>query len=86
MKNRWLEINNNGYEPTVILVSSETMNKLRKEGIERFTYLSSIPYTIEMLGNQVPLIIQNNLPDNVEFIAMSKKDYERLKQKGILAE
>ena len=40
-------------------------------------------FYIELLGRKTPIIIENDLPENVEFIIQSQKDYERQEQQKL---
>lgn len=65
----------------VILISPKTMDSLRKEAVEIATDIKNrIPYSLTIMGSQIPLIIKNTLPENMTCLIMSKESYEELQR------
>lgn len=44
---------------------------------------NGIFYYIELLGRKTPIIIKNDLPENIEFIMQSRREYEREEQQEL---
>lgn len=60
----------------VILLKPKTMIILKEETMKYATDLTTEIYKVQLFGNEIPLIVKNNIPEDVEFIIMSRKDYE----------
>jgi hypothetical protein len=41
-------------------------------------------YYVELHGNKIPIVIDYQLPENVEFQIMHQKDYERIEKEKLL--
>lgn len=72
------------YLQVVIIITPKGMSQLLDEEryIER-DIKAECHYT-SMFGIKTPIIIRNDLPENVEFIIQAQKDYERQEQKRLL--
>lgn len=72
------------YLQVVIIISLKEMSELLDEEryIER-DRIADCHYT-SMFGRKTPIIIRNDLPENVEFIIQGQKDYERQEQERLL--
>ena len=65
----------------VIIIKPEIFIKLLDE--ENIYYDNFIHYIV-LGGRKTPIIIKNDLPENVDFILQSRKDYERQEQEELL--
>lgn len=72
------------YLQVVIIITPKGMSQLLDEEryIER-DIKADCHYT-SMFGKKTPIIIRNDLPENVEFIIQAQKDYERQEQERLL--
>lgn len=75
-------INENSENFNVIIrLLPEKFLELIKEANENKVYfernIEAECFFIELLGRKTPVIIDNDLPENTEFIIQSQKDYER---------
>lgn len=65
----------------IIIIHPRTMSELEAE--ERRFFRVNIPDKylafVELCGMKTPVIIDDRLPDNIEFMIKSQKDYEREK-------
>lgn len=63
----------------IIIIHPRTMSELEAE--ERRLFRVNIPDEylafVELCGMKTPVIIDDRLPDNIEFMIKSQKDYER---------
>lgn len=71
----------------VIQITPKAYYELRAEGNEQIRYINSdfiegIDF-INLCGEKTPVIINNTLPENVEFIIQTQKDYERLEKEKL---
>lgn len=66
----------------VIRIKPNAFLRLRAEGVTFFN--NNICHYIELLGRKTPIIIEDDLPKEVEFIMQSQKDYERQEQQKLL--
>ena len=66
----------------VIRIKPGEFLKLRAEGVTFF--YNNICHYIELLGRKTPIIIEDDLPKEVEFIMESQKDYEMHEQQKLL--
>lgn len=68
----------------VMLCTPKTYCEIRKEMSDRIQYERELrEYGIPILtiiGIRVPVVIRNDMPKNVEYQLMFRKDYERLEQ------
>ena len=68
----------------IIRLLPEKFFELIKEVHENNVYyernMEAECHFIELAGRKTPVIIDNNLPENTEFIIQSQKDYEREEQ------
>ena len=72
------------YLQVVIIISPKGMSELLDE--ERYIECNAkddCHYT-SMFGRKTPIIIRTDLPENVEFVIQSQKDYERQEQERLL--
>ena len=60
----------------VILLKPKTIAILKEETMKYATNSTTKIYNVQLFGNEIPLIVKNNTPEDVEFIVMSRKDYE----------
>ena len=77
------EFKNPKHMQVVIRIKPEAFLKLRTEEV-RF-YNNDEFYYIELLGRKTPIIIENDLPNNVEFIMQSQREYEREEEHKLFA-
>lgn len=71
----------------VIKMTPKSYCKLRLEANEMISYINTDVieniHFINLFGLKTPVIIDENLPENVEFIIQTQKDYERLEQQKL---
>lgn len=82
MVEKWNKENFGYNQPEIVLICSPNYyGHLRSDYEDRIHYIrSDYQYKIEFLeiiGLKVPVIIGDNLPKNIEYQLMFKKDYER---------
>ena len=71
------------YPQIVIIMKPKTFLKLREELMKIATAIAHIPvphlepYKVQLFGKEAPIVINNILPENVEFLIMSKEEYEK---------
>ena len=65
----------------VILISPKAFTELMNE---ENIYNNNFIYYVFLGGRKTPIIIRNDLPENVEFILKSRKDYEREEEEELL--
>jgi hypothetical protein len=72
----------------VIQITPKAYCELRAEGNEMIRYINTDfieeIHFLNLFGEKTPLIINNSLPENVEFIIQTQKDYERLEHKKLI--
>ena len=85
----WNKINYGMRKPRIVLISSPKYycEVLRGTYNEEIRYIKSdynyrIEY-FEIIGLKVPVIISDELPENVEYSLMLSKDYERLEKEKL---
>ena len=71
----------------VLIISPKAYYELRAELNDKAKYMKScfnenIDY-FSILGNKVPVIIDESLPENIDFIFQYREDYERLEQQKL---
>lgn len=71
----------------VLIISPKSYWETRTEQNDKVIYLKSnydinIDY-FSILGNKVPVIIDESLPENIYFIFQYREDYERLEQQKL---
>ena len=71
----------------VIQITPKAYYELRAEGNEMIKYINTdfiekIDF-INLCGLKTPVIINNSLPENVEFIIQTQKDYERIEKQKL---
>ena len=86
MANLWEE--SHYTQPELVLVCSpKYYNELRTEYKDKIRYVKSdYQYRIEFLniiGIKVPVIISNEMQENVEYTLMFRNDYERLEKERL---
>lgn len=72
------------YLQVVIIISPKGMSQLMDE--EKYIEIDSkaeCHYT-SMFGRKTPIIIRNDLPENVEFVIQGQAEYERQEQEKLL--
>ncbi len=72
------------YLQVVIIITPKAMSEL----LAGERYIECNPkddcYYTSMFGRKTPIIIRADLPENVEFVIQSQKDYERQEQERLL--
>lgn len=72
-----------GYLQVVIKITPKTFSELIGTG-KITIFRDEICYYTELCGLKTPFIIEKDLPENVEFVIQSRKDYERIEQENLL--
>lgn len=72
----------------VITMTPKAYFKLRAEANEMVNYINTdfiidVNF-INLCGEKTPVIIDNTLPNNVEFVIQYRKDYERLEKEKLM--
>ena len=88
MITKWNKDNYEMTKPEIVLISNPAYYyKLREEYKEKIRYLKSdYQYNIEFLniiGIKVPVVISNEMPEDVEYTLMFRNDYERLEKERL---
>lgn len=65
----------------VIIMSPKAFCELRAE---EHIYCDDFIYFVYLAGGKTPIIINNDLPENTEFIIQSQSDYERKEKEELL--
>lgn len=78
------------YKPmqVVIIISPKAYYKLIAEAYKEIFYINidninNISFIL-LSGNKTPIIVEDNLPKDVDFIIQYKEDYERLEKEKLL--
>ena len=75
--------NPDGYLQVVIRITIKAFSELMANS-KMTIFRDDICYYIELGGFKTPFIIENDLPENVEFIIENRKDYERKEHEELL--
>lgn len=85
----WNEVHFGFNPPKIVLIASPNYyHHLKSRGYKNKIYYIKSDYQygidfFEILWLKVPVIIDNELPKNVEYTLMFKKDYERLEKEKL---
>lgn len=66
----------------VIEISPKAMCKLRAE--VHMILTEDFIYLIELYGGKTPVVIKQDLPENVDFIISTRRDYERREREELM--
>lgn len=89
MIEKWNEVHFRFNPPEIVLIARPNYyHHLRSRDYKNKIYYIKSDYQygidfFEILGLKVPVIIDNELPKNVEYTLMFKKDYERLEKEKL---
>ena len=67
----------------IILIHPKAFLQLEKE-LKTGMYSKNGVYYVILMGKKVPIIINTEIPDKVNFTIMTQKDYERAEQEHLL--
>lgn len=72
----------------VITMTPKAYHQLRIEANELVEYINTDfiidVHFLNLYGERTPVIIDSNLPDNVEFILQYRRDYERMEKEKLM--
>lgn len=72
----------------VITISPKAYHELKAEAYDLIEYINTNYideiHFINLCGEKTPIIIDNTLPENVEFAIQYRKDYERIEKEKMM--
>ena len=82
---KWNNENFGMKKPEIVMICKPSFyHQLRGEVSDKIQYIKDdyryqIPF-LNIIGLKVPVVIKNDMPQNIEYTLMFRKDYERLEK------